>query len=77
MSFARITLANFWVSSAMSLLTSIGEPANTVTPRPARHAVRFGEHSIDFRVVLFTIFSGPVLGGGEAMFVCTTNQINT
>jgi hypothetical protein len=70
MLFARITLANFSVSSPMSLPTSIGEPANTVTPRPARHAVRFGEHSIDFPVELFKIFSGPVL----VDLVCRANN---
>ena len=42
--------------------TPVGTKAAETRRKP-----RFGEHSIDFPVEPFTIFSGPVLGGGEAM----------
>src|SRR5262249_41448768 len=42
---ARITLAHFSVSSAMSLPKSAGEPASTVPPRLARRAFILGSSS--------------------------------
>ena len=65
---ARITLAHFSVSSAMSLPKSAGEPASTVPPRSASRALIFGSASagVDLLVELVDDLGGRVLRRPDA-----------
>ena len=57
---ARITLAHFSVSSAMSLPKSAGEPASTVPPRSASRALILGSA----RPALISLLSLSMISAG-------------
>src|SRR5258708_1856978 len=59
---ARITLAHFSVSSAMSFAKSAGEPASAVPPRLARRALILGSA----RPALIPLLSLSVISAGVA-----------
>src|SRR5262249_47404481 len=64
---ARITLAHFSVSSAMSFPKSAGEPASAVPPRSARRAFRLGSARprLTSLLSLSTISAGAFLGASK------------
>jgi hypothetical protein len=57
---ARITLAHFSVSSAMSRPKSAGEPASVMPPKSASRAFILGSA----RVVLISVLSFPTIAAG-------------
>src|SRR5262245_4186099 len=64
------TLAHFSVSSAMSLLKSEGEPANTVPPRSAIRALIRGS----VRATLICLLSLSMISVGVFLGAATPNQ---
>ena len=65
---ARITLAHFSVSSAMSFPNSAGEPASTVLPKVGKPRLHLGigEGGIDLLVELVDDLGRRVLGRADA-----------
>src|SRR5262245_50713086 len=67
---ARITLAHFSVSSAISLPKSAGEPANTVPPSSARRLLSAGSA----RPAFISLLSFSTIAAGVAFGAPTPNQ---
>src|SRR5262245_18331062 len=68
---ARITLAHFSVSSAISLPKSAGEPGSIVPPRSASRAFTVGS----VRPAFISLLSFPTISGGVFLGAPTPNQV--
>jgi hypothetical protein len=60
---ARITLAHFWVSSAMNVAKLVGEPGSIVPPRSAIRAFILESA----RAALISLLSFPMISTGVSL----------